>query len=1108
MRLRAPSTCLIEANGALRKDLGQSFQSMQCKQPTLELRYEASPSGSRVHKADEISSCTSWSPHNKMTTVNEANIWRNEFGISDTEPRSFFGGKDDLLTSGLDASSGHVLRRAFDLLKLDGVLCVQSIPLVYFKVVKKVDAPEIARLHRKFWNHGGAPILIVIAPNQVHIYSGLVRPLPQADITDSIPALVEVLDRASSAIREFLPAVESGEFFRTHAASFNPAHRVDRDLLDNLQSTRESLIKAASGEMDINVLDALLCRLVFVCYLFDRQVIGEKYLNSLGLRQSGHLRDVLSLQPKSKAKSALYDLFRKLGRDFNGDLFSDDLDDEERKVFVSYLGPLDEFFRATDVQTGQTSFWPYDFGVIPVEAISAIYERFLKDEDKDDGAFYTPRFLAELVLDVALSKTDSLLELRCLDPACGSGIFLVGLFNRIAEEWKQANASARNDRRARELRNVLCSLHGIDKSRTACRITAFSLYLAYLDQLTPRDIRELQRQGHKLPKLVHYPGNTDKSIEGNIWCGDFFAEDKRYPSQVDLVIGNPPWGSTAVEGTLAAAWCAHPEHRFPIPDKQISAAFVWKSPYHLANDGRICLVLPHGTIFNHSTKAIEFQKKFFRHHAVDHIFNLVDYQFFLFEEARHPAIVVTYRKEAPSTLRHPIEYWAPKTDWLVTRAEVIAVMPEDRHVVNIAQVLDDLEERDAPQIWKQHYWLTARDRRLIDRLSSYPRLRDNVRQLKDKESDKPWIMAVGFQPVRKSDNPAKAKTIKLPSKLIAEAKTSSRLDLFLLAGDCTKLPAASFIVRNGSNTDTTVFKAPHVLVTKGFTNVAYADFDVSFQDFLRGIHGPERDRDLLIFLAAFLRSRLARYYLFHTSQNWGITRQQIHVDELLRLPFPLPEATSAPERSREIVTQVAKIVTTATLKAASDWVNRGDVVGEASESIEILVREYFDLISIESLLIDDTTEVIIPSVRPGRTSRIIPTLKPSSDAQQTLYISRLCDTLNGWAKGGSFTVQGYMSVSQKLGVGVAVLRKAIVGAVPLKDPEHVEDFLTALARLRKVTAKRLNTFELLRGAKVFDRDRLYLVKPVGQRYWTETAALNDADEIAGTILMQSPEGVA
>jgi N-6 DNA Methylase len=444
--------------------------------------------------------------------------WRKEFGIGDAEPTTFFASKAALNTPGANASQSHILRRAFDLLKLDGVLCTENTPLVYFKQVKQIEAAEVARLHRTFWNHGGAPILVLVAPDQVHVYSGLIRPLPQTDPDRNVPGFVETLDRASSALREFLPAVESGEFFRRHQNSFNPAHRVDRDLLDNLQATREKLVATSTGKLDAKVLDALLCRLVFACYLFDRGVVGETYLRGIGLRRAGHLRDVLGLQPRTKAKRYLYDLFRKLGKDFNGDLFSDNLDAEARLVSSSYIDPLDDFFRATDVLSGQSSFWPYDFGVIPVEAISAIYERFLKGADKREGAFYTPRFLAELVLDVALAKTPTLLGHRYLDPACGSGIFLVGLFNRIAEEWKQANPEARNDRRARELRKILCgNLYGVDINPTACRITAFSLYLAYLDQLAPRDIQELQQKGHKLryPRhrvsdllVVKSPGKT------------------------------------------------------------------------------------------------------------------------------------------------------------------------------------------------------------------------------------------------------------------------------------------------------------------------------------------------------------------------------------------------------------------------------------------------------------------------------------------------------------------------------------------------------------------------------------------------------------------------
>jgi hypothetical protein len=1041
-------------------------------------------------------------------SINTEKNWRKEFGIEDAGPKTFFASKTDLSAHGADASQSHVVRRAFDLLRLDGVLCAESTPLVYFKQVKRIEAAEVSRIHRKFWNHGGAPILVLIAPDEVHVYSALIKPTPRADPSSNSPGLVETLERASSALREFLPAVESGEFFRRHPNSFNPAHRVDRDLLDNLQATREKLVASSTGT-DATVPDALLCRLVFACYLFDREIVGQSYLEALGLKGARHLRDVLGFQPRTKAKKGLYDLFQKLGKDFNGDLFSDNLDAEARLVPVSYIDPLDEFFRATDVSTGQASFWPYDFAAIPVEAISAIYERFLKGSEKREGAFYTPRFLAELVLDVALAPMPSLLDHRYLDPACGSGIFLVGLFNRMAEEWKQANSDARNDRRARELRKILCSsLHGVDINPTACRITAFSLYLAYLDQLSPRDIQELQHKGHKLPRLVHYSKTqANEEIEGNIWCGDFFADNAQYLADADLVIGNPPWGSTAVGGTSAAKWCAHPDHRYPVPDKQISAAFVWKAAHHVADSGRVCLVLPHGTLFNHSTTALDFQRTLFKRYAVDHVLNLADYQFFLFEEARHPAIVVTYRKNMPQNRHHAIEYWAPKADWLVTRAEVIAVMPEDRYTLSVGDVLDDLEGKDAPQIWKQRYWSTARDRRLIDRLSLYPRLRDQVRRTTERATAKRWLIAEGFQPVGKGDDPTKAKKIRLPSRLFIEA-TSANLDLFLLPEDCTKLPAADIMVRNRSNKGTAVFRAPHVLVAQGFTSTAFSDFDVSFQHALRGITGPKEDRDLLVFAAAYLRSPLARYFLFHTSSNWGVSRQKIHVEELLRLPLPLPEALPDRKRSWAIVKEVNEIVSSTAAKSAEYFSDREDLVRLASDSIESLICEYFDILPAEKTLIDDTVRVIIPSVRPTRKRSVVATIEPSRDQQRDEYAKRVCDTLNSWAKSGPFIVRGYAMASAQLGIGVAVLQKVRADVALPVPGENLTDLLAALERLRKVTSKRLNTFELIRGAKVFDRDRLYLVKPIGQRFWTQTAALNDADEIAGTILMQTPQRVA
>jgi hypothetical protein len=833
-----------------------------------------------------------------------AKDWRKDFGIDGRQPPSLFTSKDQMTPT---TPQAHLLRRAFESLEVDGVLCADHSPLIYFKQVKTITADAVYKLHKQFWNHGGAPVLVLISETQVHVYSGMSRPghRPPSG-SDQLPSHIETLNRVAETLRIFLTSVESGEYFRSHSKSFNPAQRVDRDLLENLQATCEKLQTIPRKKISVQVLDALLCRLVFTCYLFDREVIDASYLDALGIHGARHLRDVLAIQPQSKAKSSLYKLFEKLRKDFNGDLFSDDLRAEADGVLDEHIKALSDFFHGTSVRSGQGSFWPYDFAFIPIETISAIYERFLKETDEQVGAFYTPRFLAEVVLDIALAGTSTLMGKRSLDPACGSGIFLVGLFNRIAEEWKQANPKARNDTKAKELIHLLQThLFGIDVKETACRITAFSLYLAYLDQLSPRGIQERTEKGHKLPRLI---------VEGgNIQCADFFAEDVAFPSEVDIVIGNPPWGSIATSTTPAGMWCE--VHDRLLPDKQIAAAFVWKAVEHLAANGKVCFVLPHGLIFNHSTTAVPFQKAWISAHAVDCVLNLADLRFFLFEKAIHPAIVVRYQKAAPKDGNHRINYWAPKADWTVTKTEVITVAPQDRMTFTVGEVLQDLGGPDAPQIWKQRFWATHRDWRLLDRLATYPRLRDIVRRPREKNSSKPWFMAVGFQPFGDNDPESSRKTLTLPSRHFIPA-TSPALDLFVLEGDCDTLPSKQVEVRRLMQTPQ-VFRGPHVLMAKGMTSTAFVDFDVSFQDAVRGIHGPDKDRELLMFLAAYLRSGIAKYYLFHTSANWGIYRPEVHVEEVLRIPFPLPDQQPNPKRCREIVREVTKILTSLVAPASS-----------------------------------------------------------------------------------------------------------------------------------------------------------------------------------------------
>ncbi len=89
-----------------------------------------------------------------MTTASQKN-WRSEFGVAESKPPRFFSGKDDLDST---TPQGHLIRRAFDILALDGVLCADHSPLVYFKQLAAITADEVFRLHKLFWNQGGAPV--------------------------------------------------------------------------------------------------------------------------------------------------------------------------------------------------------------------------------------------------------------------------------------------------------------------------------------------------------------------------------------------------------------------------------------------------------------------------------------------------------------------------------------------------------------------------------------------------------------------------------------------------------------------------------------------------------------------------------------------------------------------------------------------------------------------------------------------------------------------------------------------------------------------------------------------------------------------------------------
>ena len=878
-------------------------------------------------------------------------------------------------------------------------------------------------------------------------------------------------------------------------------------------------MRAGKNRLELSTIHVFLTRILFACYLIEREIIkgthypDDKYLSALS--RSHSLGAVLSELPPTQAKEALCRLFGSIQSRFNGSLFDRGVVSETRAIRAEHMSTIQRFLRGDDLGDRQLTldFWAYDFRVMPIETISAIYEDFIEAEGpgarRRGGVYYTPPHLAEMVLDIVTEDEDPpLLDKRILDPACGSGVFLVSAFNRLAEEWRRKNPNRRNNTRARELLEILRGqVVGLDVSETACRITCFSLYLALLDQLEPRDIQHLEEQGHALPPLLLPKGESQPPEEmRTIVCGNFFDPELTLPeAQFDLVVANPPWVSreSSTDPTFAQWIKDHPE--LPVPQRQIAHGFMWEVPKYLSVVGKACLVLPSAVFLNRTD---EFQRSWFGQFTVERIVNLSDLRFFLFPGAAHPGTVVRFSSIKPLAKEHWIAYDAPKTDVVSQLGGPVYIHEQDICRVRLWDVLTSAERDEAPVFWKTRFWGTPRDIRLLTRLGDMPRLEVIVGGTR---SPKRWVKGQGFQPFnpRPDSDVEKIKRKKQPERpwwsedrLFLDANLAD-LGLLALEDDCTKVGTRFPWVLFPRAPQ--LFEPPLVLVSQGSSKVAFADFPLLFRDALQSIKGPEKETDVefLKFLAAVLDSHVAKYFLFHTAANWGTERDKVHFFELLRMPFPLPDDTPDPSRARGIVRSVSKEMDVLKKDLSIHGLHgeRLDRVNDTRHKIAPLLLEYYGIDKWERILIEDTVKIFEPSSTPGAASTSVPTLKPVSRKEREAHVSTLCGMLNSMAAAKGPRIGGTVTHSGSAGQAVVTLRRN--GSTPAyTENKDSGDLKKALQRISKVLPENKGSFVRQRGLKVFDGDSIHIAKPLTLRSWTRTAALNDADEIAAAILLR------
>lgn len=1043
--------------------------------------------------------------------------------LDNLSPPVFYRNKDEINQGEGKNPYSHFMRRAWETMSLTAVYCVNKKPTIYFKKVNNIQAQELNEIHKKFWNQGIATLLVIISETQINVYSGLVPPIANEIIDEKDTRLVSTLNETTQALEIYnlIQKVESGKIYRDNKNYFEQKHSVDKILLENLSEVREQIsshLKKTTQYLEEDeikkIIHKLLGRLIFVCYLVDRNIIGKEQFFIVGIENVNNLKELFNTA-NIDIKAILYRLFEQLKSYFNGSMFDEDLAAEKALINDASINVLKSFFNGERLKSKQTclDFWGYDFNVIPIETISAIYEDFLAAENltgkRNAGAFYTPKNLAEMVVDVAVEGCQGqLLGKRFFDPACGSGIFLVILFNRIAEEWRYKKQDASEIERATALSEVIkTQLCGVDINETACRITCFSLYLAFLDQLVPITIHELKdKYGHVLDNILALKKDNYKTTKTPvIYEGNFFDSELPIANDFDLIIGNPPWvGRGQQEDIKAKTWYQSKTNPFSQqspnkgqerdsyfrPNGEISHLFMWKTPLHINNAGHICLLLPSKVFLN---KTDVFQVGWFNSFTVEKVIQLADMRHVLFENASHPAVITKFNNQKPEKDYH-FDYEIPKVSQDDPRLGTVTVLAEDCKKLKVSEVIQAANKKEASTTWKKYFWGIERTYDLLDRLLNLPRL-DAITG--DTKKPKRWIYGQGFQPFYGRGKP---KPIWWEKGHSYRPARNIKKVLLLSQDDCVPIDDSIKLLYCSPNQS--LFKPPMVLVNQGFTWKTFCDFPILFQDSLQAIKGKEKeekeDKKLLMFLCAVLNTKLADFFLFHTSANWGVERDKVHLFELLRLPFPLPEDTDNPEKSNEIINQVAEKFEALKKEIESSVLGRDEKVEQIIQELEPLVYEYYEISSREQILIEDTVNIFIPSSTPSSLfSKSLETLKIPSSEKKKIYIDLVCEVLNKLAKYSHFKVSAKLITSNNLDI-VKLSKDTVIHEY--EEYNSTPEIKALLDKAKKLLPNEQRSFTYLRNLKIFDNNDLYIIKPHTFRHWTRTMALNDADEIFQSIL--------
>lgn len=707
-------------------------------------------------------------------------------------------------------------------------------------------------ISRPVWN-AQIPIAVFCDDNAVRFFNGTSLEADSLCISEikSIP-LQECDEESDFSFWNISNPLFWGKYSKAYSQG-----RLNQSLLDNISYLTDQL----RYKYNIEFATKLVLRLIFIRYLIDRGV---------DLDYEGFGQDIEESQKQFleilSNKDAIYDFFAHLKTKFNGNLFELGNEIESINLTDNVFRLLQRFFAGDEkLENGQYClFKMYDFNLIPIELISNMYEILLGENGREkDNAFYTPNYLVEYILDNVTNATlKAKKQFSILDPACGSGVFLVNSYRRIVEEFLGGEQYCKDDELLKRL--LTDNIFGVDINPSAVDVTIFSLYLTVLDYKNPKTLKSF-----RLPNLKG----------SNLFVGDFFDEKKMKileGKKFDYIIGNPPWGN--VKTGMHLAYCKEHGYGKMQQNNEICRSFVFRAQDFAQDERTACCFILHSKIFYNKQKpALKFREFLLNSVSIDMMLELSAVRKLIFEHANAPAAVLSFRFSNKMLDSNRIKH--------------ITVMPNLFHRLFHVLVVEKHDIKYVPQkllknndwVWKTVLFGTSFDVSIISNLKEkYDSLKDALEKLT------PKIRSInGIQYLDGKEDATYLKGRKF---------LTSGIDHFLIHYEQLKDFDKDKIHRARlKNKD--VFEPPYVVLAKGLDmnnykmKGAYSERSFVSSDAIFVFKGDKEQRDSLYNIEALLNSSLYAYFNIMLGSSVGIEREQRLMGDVYEYPYVFSETS-------------------------------------------------------------------------------------------------------------------------------------------------------------------------------------------------------------------------